>query len=191
MREDTVEELWNAIADGDGSEEEDAVGDLSVARHAFRAGVVCFSFDPRKRHGKTLSQVHRPVPGYERKMRDAVARVFTNLKEEKPLWRANWVLQNSPEVISTDLEWHPTNVAIGGVANRARAAAARAAERARGEDEGEGDANVPVADPTFDDSKHTGTWIRSRISPDAGGRRRTHAPSRRVRDGASPSGSLA
>ena len=80
MREDTVEELWNAIADGDGSEEEDAVGDLSVARHVFRAGVVCFSFDPRKRHGKTLSQVHRPVPGYERKMRDAVARVFTNLQ---------------------------------------------------------------------------------------------------------------
>ena len=156
MREDTVEELWNAIADGDGSEEEDAVGDLSVARHVFRAGVVCFSFDPRKRHGKTLSQVHRPVPGYERRMRDAVARVFTNLKEEKPLWRANWVLQNSPEVISTDLEWHPTNVAIGGVANRARVAAARASERARDEDEGEGDANVPVADPTFDDSRHTG-----------------------------------
>ena len=152
MREDTVEELWNAIVDGEGSEEEDAVGDLSVARHVFRAGVVCFSFDPRKRHGKTLSQVHRPVPGYERKMRDAVARVFTNLKEDKPLWRANWVLQNSPEVISTDLEWHPTNVAIGGVANRAKAAAARAAERARDE----GDANVPVADPTFDDSRHTG-----------------------------------
>lgn len=33
--------------------------------HTFEAGVVCFSFDPRKRHHKTLAQVHRPVPGYE------------------------------------------------------------------------------------------------------------------------------
>ena len=72
-------------------------------RHTFEAGVVCFSFDPRKRHRKTLAEVHAPVPGYERKMRDAVARVFTNLKTNKPLWRANWVLQNSGEVVSTDL----------------------------------------------------------------------------------------
>ena len=57
-------------------------------RHTFEAGVVCFSFDPRKRHRKTLAEVHAPVPGYERKMRDAVARVFTNLKTDKPLWRA-------------------------------------------------------------------------------------------------------
>ena len=52
-------------------------------RHTFEAGVVCFSFDPRKRHRKTLAEVHAPVPGYERKMRDAVARVFTKLKTEQ------------------------------------------------------------------------------------------------------------
>jgi hypothetical protein len=51
-------------------------------------------------------------------MKSAVARVFSNLREDRPLWRANWVLQNSPEVVSTDLEWHPTNLTIGGVANR-------------------------------------------------------------------------
>ena len=114
-------------------------------RHTFEAGVVCFSFDPRKRHRKTLAEVHAPVPGYERKMRDAVARVFTNLKTNKPLWRANWVLQNSGEVVSTDLEWHPTNVAIGGVANRAEAAATRAATT-----------GIDPDTSTFRDERHTG-----------------------------------
>ena len=52
-------------------------------RHTFEAGVVCFSFDPRKRHRKTLAEVHAPVPGYERKMRDAVARVFTKLENRQ------------------------------------------------------------------------------------------------------------
>ena len=114
-------------------------------RHTFEAGVVCFSFDPRKRHRKTLAEVHAPVPGYERKMRDAVARVFTNLKTDKPMWRANWVLQNSGEVVSTDLEWHPTNVAIGGVANRAEAAATRAATT-----------GIDPDTSTFRDERHTG-----------------------------------
>ena len=35
----------------------------TAARHTFEAGVVCFSFDPRKRHHKTLAQLHAPVPG--------------------------------------------------------------------------------------------------------------------------------
>jgi hypothetical protein len=90
----------------------------TVPKHTFEAGVVCFSFDPRQRHGATLAELHAPVPGYEEKMKSAVGKVFANLTTKKPLWRANWALQNNNQVISTALEWHPSNLAIGGVAMR-------------------------------------------------------------------------
>ena len=50
-------------------------------------------------------------------------RVFDNLlskmnEDGRPLFRANWAIQNSSDLISTDLDWHPTNVRIGGVKNR-------------------------------------------------------------------------
>lgn len=168
VREETLEDLWMSCEDDEGDDgpehaitracdygegaEGGAQGDAQgvaagaeTARHTFEAGVVCFSFDPRKRHKKTLAQVHAPVPGYEAKMRNAVSRVFANLRAERPLWRANWVLQNSDEVVSTDLEWHPTNKKIGGVANRAAAAAERAAA-----------AGIERSTSTFQDERHTG-----------------------------------
>jgi len=38
----------------------DKVGDgIAGTTHIFKAGVVCFSFDPRRRHHKTLAQVRR------------------------------------------------------------------------------------------------------------------------------------
>jgi len=123
VKEETLEEAWDAVdesfAFGDDDDDDDESRKLAT-RHTFRAGVVCFSFDPRKRHGKTLAGLHRPVPGYEEKMRHAVSRVFSGLTPEKPLWRANWALQNNEQIVSTALEWHPSNVKIGGVAQRAR-----------------------------------------------------------------------
>lgn len=50
---------------GKQSEDEEGEAREDSTTHTFEAGVVCFSFDPRKRHRKTLAQVHRPVPGYE------------------------------------------------------------------------------------------------------------------------------
>ena len=47
-------------------------------------------------------------------MKAAVSRVFSGLAPDRPLWRANWALQNNAEIISTDLPWHPTNVKLGG-----------------------------------------------------------------------------
>ena len=187
MREDTSEEQV-AIADGDGSEEEDASGrDLSVARHVFRAGVVCFSFDPRKRHGKTLSQVQRPVPGYERKMRDAVARLHQSQGGEAAVARQLGV-EDSPEVISTDLEWHPTNVAIEGRREPRETPRRESSERARDEDDRRGRRERSVADRRSTIRDTRGTWIRLDLPRTPGGRRRDDVESsRRVRDGASPS----
>jgi len=101
--------------------------------HRFVAGVVCFSFDPKKRDGKNLSELHKPVPGYEAKIASATRKVFDNLLKEmeddgQPLWRANWAVQNSGDLISTDLNWHPTNVKIGGVKNRKAALMQKSAE---------------------------------------------------------------
>ena len=168
VRESTVAELWEEMGDetvvpsgsndlGIGSNDLGMTGmDLQTPRHAFEAGVVCFSFDPRKRRGKTLAEVHRPVPGYEAKMRDAVAKVFANLDESKPLWRANWALQNSPEVISTDLEWHPTNRRIGGVKNRADAAKRMMIrEKIQNQNQDEDD-DESLSSTLFADAEHTG-----------------------------------
>ena len=146
VKEETLEEAWDAADESFGTSRDDGddfiLGDdeteksfpSETTRHAFRAGVVCFSFDPRKRHGKTLAGLHKPVPGYASKMRRAVSRVFSGLEPTKPLWRANWALQNNAEIVSTALEWHPSNVKMGGVEKRARFA----------------------TDSTFADEKHVG-----------------------------------
>ena len=90
-------------------------------------------------------------------MRDAVAKVFANLDESKPLWRANWALQNSPEVISTDLEWHPTNRRIGGVKNRADAAKRMIREKNQNKNQNQNDDDDETLSSTlFADAEHTG-----------------------------------
>ena len=86
VREETVEDLWMSCEDGEGDDgpstpsparattgrvrlrgvpkgvPRGCAAGAETARHTFEAGVVCFSFDPRKRHKKTLAQVHAPVP---------------------------------------------------------------------------------------------------------------------------------
>ena len=163
VKETTLEEAWEEAVDESFGEDEDEdeyeTETQTQTRHAFRAGVVCFSFDPEKRRGKTLAGLHRPVPGYEARMRRAVSRVFSGLSTEKPLWRANWALQNNAEIVSTALEWHPSNVKMGGVAERSRFAN----EITRSKSQREGmdddvkvdDVDTPV-DSTFADTRHVG-----------------------------------
>jgi len=86
--------------------------------YVFNAGVVCFSFDPQKRRDKALRALHAPVPDYESKMSRVVDKIFDNLHVNRPMWRANWAVQNSDEIITTDAPWHPSNRAIGGVEMR-------------------------------------------------------------------------
>ena len=157
VKEETLEEAWDAVDESFGSFDEDEDENETHTRHAFRAGVVCFSFDPEKRRGKTLAGLHRPVPGYEARMRRAVSRVFSGLSTEKPLWRANWALQNNAEIVSTALEWHPSNVKMGGVAERSRFAneIAKSKSQREGVDDVVDDVDTP-ADSTFADTKHVG-----------------------------------
>lgn len=87
--------------------------------YVFNAGAVCFSFDPQKRRDKALRALHAPVPDYESKMSRVVDKIFDSLQVNRPMWRANWAVQNSDEIITTDAPWHPSNRTIGGVDKRA------------------------------------------------------------------------
>jgi len=163
VKETTLEEAWDECVDEE-SFGEDQDETETHTQHAFLAGVVCFSFDPEKRRGKTLAGLHRPVPGYEARMRRAVSRVFSKLSTEKPLWRANWALQNNAEIVSTALEWHPSNAKMGGVAERRRFAKSKSREitkSAKSQREGTDDVKMDdVVDSTFDstfaDTMHVG-----------------------------------
>ena len=127
----------------EGGAEGGAAG-AETARHTFEAGVVCFSFDPRKRHKKTLAQVHAPVPGYEAKMRNAVSRVFANLRVERPLWRQLGFAEFRRGGLHR-LGWHPTNKKIG--ASPTEPSRRRSARLPAG---------IERPTSTFQDERHTG-----------------------------------
>ena len=53
-----------------------------------------------------MLSLHAPVPWYP-SMAKAVRRAFDNLDADKPLYRANFAFQNTDELITTDVPWHP------------------------------------------------------------------------------------
>ena len=48
--------------------------------------------------GKPLLDVHAPVPGYAAKLAAPVDRVFAALRPDRPVWRVNWSVTNSPRL---------------------------------------------------------------------------------------------
>lgn len=40
--------------------------------------------------GRSLAQIHGPVPGYEQALEEQVSRFFRFIKPQQPVWRANW-----------------------------------------------------------------------------------------------------
>ena len=64
------------------------------------AGVLCFPSHWRlaDKLGRPLDLIHGPVPGFAEKLAATVARLFANLKVERPVWRANWSLVDTPEL---------------------------------------------------------------------------------------------
>jgi hypothetical protein len=49
--------------------------------------------------GCSLDQIHSPVPGYGRELSMRVNRLFNSLKSAKPLFRYNWSVQSTPELL--------------------------------------------------------------------------------------------
>lgn len=64
------------------------------------AGVVCFPsmWSLRDKLGLPMAAVHEPVPGYAGELAERVDRFLDRLRPERPVWRRNWFVHDSPEL---------------------------------------------------------------------------------------------
>lgn len=56
------------------------------------------NWDPASKIGRSLDDIHGPVPGYAQELATRVDRLFAALKPDKPLLRYNWSLQPGSEL---------------------------------------------------------------------------------------------
>jgi len=71
--------------------------------YALTAALVCAPAYWRlaEKLGKPLADIHGPVPGFAARLGGAADRFFTGLTVERPVWRANW------SVLETPVLFHP------------------------------------------------------------------------------------
>lgn len=64
------------------------------------AGVVCFPSMWRlpDKLGRPLTDVHGPVPAYADELASRVDRFLDRLRVDRPVWRRNWLIHESPEL---------------------------------------------------------------------------------------------
>ena len=64
------------------------------------AGVVCFPSHwwPVEKLGKSVAEIHGPVPRYSDELRARVDRFLDQLSPCRPVWRRNWTIHASPEL---------------------------------------------------------------------------------------------
>jgi hypothetical protein len=62
------------------------------------AAVLCFPAHWRlaDKLGRPLDVIHEPVPGFDARLARPVDRFFASLQAQRPVWRANWSLQETP-----------------------------------------------------------------------------------------------
>ncbi len=52
----------------------------------------------RQKLGRPMAQIHQPVPGYREQLERPLDRFFAQLKSDKPVWRVNWSIVDTPEL---------------------------------------------------------------------------------------------
>eukprot|EP00415_Alexandrium_ostenfeldii_P000059 UN0059 len=69
--------------------------------HAIVAGTVHFSFSRfgMARFGMDMQQLHANVPQYVQDLERPVTKIFDRLSLERPLWRTNWNVAWSPQLL--------------------------------------------------------------------------------------------
>jgi hypothetical protein len=79
--------------------------DLCLLRRGERgyrliAAVLCFPSHWRleDKLGRPLDVIHDPVPGFAERLAAPVDRFFAGLRVERPVWRVNWSLVDTPEL---------------------------------------------------------------------------------------------
>jgi hypothetical protein len=62
------------------------------------AACVCFPsrWNLSEKIGQTLDAIHAPVPGYQQQLSAPTKSVFDRLQPERPFWRLNWTLLDTP-----------------------------------------------------------------------------------------------
>jgi dimethylamine monooxygenase subunit A len=86
-----------------------------VSGYELVAASVCFPSRWRlaDKMGRCLGQIHAPVPGYAEKLSSPVDRFFEQLKVDRPVWRMNWSIADSPDLfLPPKLESEPLNTTI-------------------------------------------------------------------------------
>ena len=75
---------------------------MSAGENGYRlvAGVLCFPSHWRllDKLGRPLGEIHEPVPGFAERLGPTVDRFFASIRVERPVWRANWALVDTPEL---------------------------------------------------------------------------------------------
>ncbi|WP_181706610.1 heme-dependent oxidative N-demethylase family protein [Chthonobacter rhizosphaerae] len=64
------------------------------------AAALCFpsSWSLKEKFGRTLDEIHGPVPDYAGAMAARMNRIFDALKADIPVWRLNWSIYPDPEL---------------------------------------------------------------------------------------------
>ena len=72
----------------------------SEGRYRLTAASVCFPtrWILGEKLGRPMLEIHAPVPGYAETLGRPVDRFFSLLKVDKPVWRLNWSLTDSPNL---------------------------------------------------------------------------------------------
>ena len=74
--------------------------------HVLRAGVLCFpaSWTLSEKKNKSLTRIHGPVDEYTPDIAVRIEKMFSNLKPDLPIWRANYLLYDDHELFQPRLE---------------------------------------------------------------------------------------
>ncbi|MCY3875504.1 MAG: DUF3445 domain-containing protein [Rhodobacteraceae bacterium] len=72
----------------------------SGTEHVLTAGILCFpaSWSLGEKLCRPLTSIHQPIPEYDDRVARGVQRVFDALVPERPLWRANNLVYDDPDL---------------------------------------------------------------------------------------------
>jgi len=80
------------------------------------AAALCFPAHWRlaDKLGRPLAAIHDPVPGFGERLAAPVDRFFASIQVERPVWRVNWSLVDTPDLfLPPEHRGHPREIAAG------------------------------------------------------------------------------
>jgi hypothetical protein len=71
-----------------------------AGKYRLVAAALCFPtrWKLHSKIGREMTEIHAPVPDYDRRLATGVERVFEAVRVERPMWRVNWTLIDSPNL---------------------------------------------------------------------------------------------